>query len=532
MNAPAGEVLVKVAALDELIERGVKVVKVGRKQIALFHGPKGVFACSNRCPHEGYPLSEGSLADGCVLTCNWHNWKFDLASGETLVGGDRLRRYPVRIENGAVLLDVADPPPAARAAGALANLDEAFDDHDYTRLARELSRLEMAGGDPLDAARRAVVRAHDRFEFGTTHAVAVAADWLALHEARAQDPDAAVRLVPLLEAIAYLAWDALREPRRPFAAGSAAYDAAALVAAIEAEDEAGAVALVRGGLAAGLSARDLEAPLAAAALAHYADFGHSAIYVYKTGQLIDRLGPAVAEPLLLAQVRQLIYATREDLIPEFRDYRPSLEAWDERRSAAAVTLEDFAGQPLRRCLTLAAASGGDRQALFDALLGAAAWSMLHYDLAVQERTDVPVSQNVGWLDFTHAVTFANAVHALCARHPRLWPRGLLQMACFVGRNAAFVDRGLDVSRWRVANPRAFFEAELERLLDHAQPEYIIAAHQLKTLVAAREEIERAPDAPWVEILLAALNRFLRGPMKRKHVLRTARQALAFVESEG
>ena len=35
--------------------------------------------------------------------------------------------------------------------------------------------------------------------------------------------------------------------------------------------------------------------LGAAALAHYADFGHSAIYVLKTGQLIDRLGNTVSE---------------------------------------------------------------------------------------------------------------------------------------------------------------------------------------------------------------------------------------------
>jgi nitrite reductase/ring-hydroxylating ferredoxin subunit len=531
MNAPSSAFFVKVATLDALAERKVQVVKVGGKQIALFHGPKGVFACNNRCPHEGYPLSEGSFADGCVLTCNWHNWKFDLASGETLVGGDRLRRYPARIEDGAVLVDVSDPAPGERAASALDNLEEAFDDHDYTRLARELARLEAAGGDPLEAMRRALLRAHDRFEFGTTHAVAVAADWLALREARAGEPDAALRQVPLLEAIAYLAWDALREPRYPFAAGSAPYEPARLVAAIEAEDEAAAVAQVRGALAAGRTARDLEAPLAAAALAHYADFGHSAIYVYKTGQLIERLGPDVAEPLLLAQVRQLIYATREELIPEFRGYAPALAAWDSR-GTPTVGMGDFAGQPLKRCLATAAAAGGDRTALFHALFGAGAWNLLHYDLAVQERTDVPVSQNIGWLDFTHAITFGNAVHTLCARHPALWPQALLQMACFVGRNAGYVDRDLDVTPWRVEQPQAFLDDAFAGLFDHAQAEYIIAAHQLKTLAAAREEIERTPDAPWVATLLAAVNRFLHGPMKRKHVLRTARQALAFVESEG
>src|SRR3546814_3305282 len=57
--------------------------------------------------------------------------------------------------------------------------------------------------------------------------------------------------------------------------------------------------------------------------------------------------------------------------------------------------------------------------------------------------DKPVSHNVGWLDFTHALTFGNAVRVLCGRYPRLWPQGLLQIACFVGRNAGFTDKAVD-----------------------------------------------------------------------------------------
>ena len=89
-------------------------------QILLLHTERGVFACANRCPHEGYPLSEGSLADGCVLTCNWHNWKFDLGSGATLVGGDQLPRYPVRLEAGRVWVDITPPDPELRRQTALA----------------------------------------------------------------------------------------------------------------------------------------------------------------------------------------------------------------------------------------------------------------------------------------------------------------------------------------------------------------------------------------------------------------------------
>ena len=81
----------------ELEKQPVKMKRIGGRQIAFFMTPDGVRACDNRCPHEGYPLSEGSLSSGCILTCNWHNWKFNLESGDNLFGGDRLRTYPVEL---------------------------------------------------------------------------------------------------------------------------------------------------------------------------------------------------------------------------------------------------------------------------------------------------------------------------------------------------------------------------------------------------------------------------------------------------
>jgi len=528
---------VAVAELATLAARGVMVVKHGRKQIALFHTETGVYACNNRCPHEGYPLSEGTLSGDaagrtCLLTCNWHNWKFDLESGETLVGGDRLRRYPVRLAEGSVWIDVSDPPPQARIAAALEALHDSFRRHEYDRMAREIARIAKAGGDPLAALRAAIHWTHDRLEFGATHAHAAAADWLALRETLPVG-DAAVRLVPLTEIVGHLAWDSRHEPRYPFPAGHADYAPERLVAAIEDEDEAAAVAQVRGALAAGLDYAALEAPLAEAALAHYADFGHSAIYVYKVGQLIARLGPEVTEPLLLALVRSLIYATREDLIPEFRDYAPALADWPRDAAAPAQPprAEDFIGLPLRAALGRCRDFAGDPEALHGALLGAAGWSLLHFDRAYEANNDGPVSDNVGWLDFTHAVTFANAVRVLCRRHPALWPQGLLQIACFLGRNAPYTKADLDTAPWRVDDPAAFRKALTARLLDHGQFEYIVAAHLLKLATAVQEEIAAAPEAAWQADLLAGLNRLLNTPIKRKFTLRTARQSLDFVARE-
>ncbi|MEX0759799.1 MAG: Rieske 2Fe-2S domain-containing protein, partial [Tistlia sp.] len=239
----------EVASLEELGPRGRRLVKVEGRQIALFRSGDSVFACNNRCPHEGYPLIEGSLAEGrdpgsCVLTCNWHNWKFDLVGGETLVGGDRLRRYPARVIEGRIQLDLSEPPAEVRRQAALEGLAGAFRRNERDRMAREVARLEHAGGDPLDALRRAVEWTHERFEFGTTHALAALPDWLRLRDERADGP--AERLVPLIEVLDHLNWDSLREPARPFPEARAPWSAPALVEAVEAEDEAAAIAVQRG----------------------------------------------------------------------------------------------------------------------------------------------------------------------------------------------------------------------------------------------------------------------------------------------
>lgn len=526
--------LVHAVSLKELRAKGRHLFKTEGKQIVLFAGEDGIYACNNRCPHEGYPLMEGKLdpdskGGGCILTCNWHNWKFDLASGETLVGGDKLRRYPVEIIDGEVWVDTADPPPEEVAAAALNSLRDSFRRHEYDRMAREISRLQKAGTDPLDALRAAFAWTAERFEYGCSHAQAGAADWLAIRDDYAAGE--AERLVPLVEVVGHLAWDTLREPAYPYPEESLPYDPAALVAAIEAEDEPAAVARLRGALNAGLSFRELEGPLAEAALAHYQDFGHAAIYVQKTGELIDRLGPEAAEPLLLSLVRSLVYATREDLIPEFRAYGPALAAWDGA-GREPIDAENLTSLSVPKVLARVNASSGDRRALYDALLGAASWQFLHFDTDIMFASNKPVSQNVSWLSFSHAITFANAVRTLCGRHPQLWPQGLLQIACFLGRNAGFVDKSLDETPWRVQDPEAFLDTALKGLLDHGQAEYIVAVHHVKLLSAVKAEVTAAPEAPWVPILLAAVNRFLNEPFKRKHTLRTAKQALGFVAAEG
>jgi hypothetical protein len=445
------------------------------------------------------------------------------------VGRDPVRTYAISERGDEIFIDLSDPPADAQRAHALNGLDQAVVDVDLARMARETARLERAGFDGKTAITHAFAARSDFLEGGMTHAHAAGADWLALSE-RTNSPEQ--RLAALLEPVHHIAWDSQGSAAFPFSEESAEWNADAYVAAVEREDEADAVAIMRGALAAGLTYAALRPAIAEAALSHYADFGHCAIYTLKTGQLIDHLGADVAEPALLALTRMLVLATREERLPEFRGYAKAHAEWHDGGHTPALT-EDFVGLSIDGVLkrTIASSRRPMRE-LFDALVGAACWNLLHFDTAVQVATDNPIADNISWLDFTHALTFANASRHLCEERPDLWPHAALQLALFIGRNRKYVRAEGDVSRWRVMDRSEFITSKMAGLYDHGIPEPIIACHHLKVLFALEDELTASPDAPWADDMLSAVNRYLHTPMKRHHGLRTASQALDFVAKEG
>ena len=514
---------------SELHVKGRKLVREAGKQVLLIEADGRIFAIANRCPHEGYPLSEGSLGPDCLLTCNWHNWKFDLANGEAVVGRDPVRTYPIELRGDEIFADLSDPPADAQRTHALKGLDAAIADNDLSRMAREIARLERAGFDATDALSHAILTRNNRLENGMTHAYAAGADWLAM-AARAPSPDK--RLTAMLEPVAHIAEDTLGASEFPYAQLTEQWNADGFLSAMEAEHEAEAIAHVRGAVAAGIPYAALRPAFGAAALAHYADFGHSAIYTFKSGQLIAQLGDQASEPVLLALTRSIVRATREERLPEFRFYAKALAAWDGTGQEPARA-QDFIGQAIDGALKHALASSGrPHQELFDALLGAAASNLLRFNRAFEMATGGAIADNISWLDFTHALTFANACRHICADSPELWPQVLLQMALFVGRNRKYVDSKEDVYRWRINDRGEFLAREMDAVYDHGIPEPIIACHRVKMLCALADELSASPDAPWADEMCAAVNRYLSSPMKRHHGLRTATQAMEFIAKEG
>jgi toluene monooxygenase system ferredoxin subunit len=63
-------------------------------------------ACAGVCPHEDVALAGGEL-DGAKLTCPGHGYVFDLHTGHCRHDpGLELRRYPIRIVDGEIWVDL------------------------------------------------------------------------------------------------------------------------------------------------------------------------------------------------------------------------------------------------------------------------------------------------------------------------------------------------------------------------------------------------------------------------------------------
>lgn len=82
-------------------------VRAGERVYALVNLDGELYALDNNCPHNGGPLSKGTLY-GSALSCPWHAWRWDVRSGRNVWPATawRVPRVPVRIVGDEIQLPV------------------------------------------------------------------------------------------------------------------------------------------------------------------------------------------------------------------------------------------------------------------------------------------------------------------------------------------------------------------------------------------------------------------------------------------
>jgi nitrite reductase/ring-hydroxylating ferredoxin subunit len=415
-----------------------------------------VHAIDDRCPHQGYPLSQGSVREG-VLTCDWHNWKFELETGACTFGGEPVRRYPTRVEDGRVHLNAAIDR-GAEARRCTASLRKALWGDETARALREALRLGELGIGPADTGLGSLaigfellaLDGAERGEYGFDHALALLADllswvergWVPAEEAFAAAAHAIAEPSLHLGARGAPRPGATVDPRASLAklVDLDVAEPAQVADALAAERRDEAEVLVR----AIVEARGPDGARAALmpfVSRHLYDYGHGAIYLAKGIELSRRFSSAAVE--VMAAVTVLLgWATAETSLPPFTATREAMahlaeiklpDARGEVRDRPAYEAAVLAGEREAVEATIAQlAAGADPIALLRAIAHAASARVRRFDSAWERRVDAEVTV----LGVTHAVTFAESAIALSTAphaHPLHAARLAVLAAGFTGK---------------------------------------------------------------------------------------------------
>ncbi len=110
---------ISVCRASEVREGRGRVVMARGQRVALFRQQARIFATSNVCRHQGGPVGEGQIVDGCI-TCPWHGWNYQPEDGcSPPPFQEVLETYNIRVIAGHVWLKATANPLGTRCAGSL-----------------------------------------------------------------------------------------------------------------------------------------------------------------------------------------------------------------------------------------------------------------------------------------------------------------------------------------------------------------------------------------------------------------------------
>ncbi len=108
---PVSDGWLRVASAGDMVDSRAKIVKPQKGEaIAVFRNGNEITAVSNVCRHQGGPLGEGKIIDGCI-TCPWHGFQYRMEDGcSPPPFTEKIATYATRIVDGIVYVN---PQPNA-----------------------------------------------------------------------------------------------------------------------------------------------------------------------------------------------------------------------------------------------------------------------------------------------------------------------------------------------------------------------------------------------------------------------------------
>ncbi|WP_247002601.1 Rieske (2Fe-2S) protein [Halosolutus gelatinilyticus] len=433
----------ELSSLAELEETGRKQVAIDGTPLVAFYHEGEVRVVDNRCPHMGFPLSEGTVEDG-VLTCHWHHARFELSCGDTFdPWADDVQTYPTETRDGTVYVNpnpVRDRSPGEHWADRLGTgLEENL------RLVVAKASIGLLDADvdyrePMASA----------LEFGTRYRESGWGPGLTILGCMANvmdDLEPEDRKRALYTGVRHVADDCANEPpnfdQPSFSTRGLALDRLKswFRDCVEVRDADGAERCLRTAIADGRSEAEVAELVVAAGTDHpYLSTGHVLDFANKAFESLDHVDWEQADDTLASLVDPLVTASRSDeqsswrqpidLVALLQDVyggdvgeTSGLESLVAESDGARASGDGDGNAWVPPADLQETLLGDDPEAIVDALADAirsgATTEALAGEVAHAAATRVAqfgtANEFSDWNTVHHAFTYANAVHGFARR---------------------------------------------------------------------------------------------------------------------
>jgi len=459
-----GRYFVKVAGVAELEQRSFKVVTIDDRHILLLRADGQIRALDSRCPHMGYPLSQGTIKDG-VLRCHWHHWRFDLSSGGCFTeGGDDVAVFPLMIRDGAVWVS---PVPLegyvrSRTEKLMGDLRQGMEERNTFLIAKAVAGLRAMNVPDRDILSAGAMHGL-RFRQGGFSMGLTILTCMGLLVPHLQADDKALADV---HGLVNCARDSFSGPPRRMLRPlpSTQFTGKAQLTRwfrlfIEDREAAGAERILRSAVAAGYSMEDLIELLVVAATDHYfLSTGHVIDFTNKAFELFEVMTADGALPIGETDTQEVLATTLSAVVrpmamgfrhEEDADWHETIEPQEALFSALPTLLaqprdphwaSDGRPEALRDGM-LAGKPDEITQALQHALEQGASVAALSSVLAragIHRVARFHVQNEEDWDDVLHVISYANAIDSLTRRASGRSLEGDLALMKAVTHGAMFV----------------------------------------------------------------------------------------------
>ncbi len=412
--------------LEDLNATGMTVVQTDLGPLLVVCDGSRCFAVEDRCPHLGFPLHRGSIADG-ILTCHWHHARFDVASGGGFdLWADDLPTAQVQLR-GDELWVSAQTRYADGDAHWKNRLRAGLEHNLPLVIAKAILGLRREG-----VAVQQLVR--DAALFGAQHRETWAAGLTVLTALANLTPEMSdnATYLALYKAIRHVAQDCEGQPARHACRPLDKPLPAATIerwlrrwTAVRHADAAERTLLTA--TSGGLAPAELgEMMLLAATDRVYADGGHCVDFVNKAFELLDHIGWQHASAILATTAALLTGGRGAEETSAWRHPVDLIalcaDAANEAGAAMAAGLEQR-GKWRAMPDLVDTLLGDDAEAVIKALIGALGdgaeasrlGAALAYAAAVRVARFGSANEHSDWESAHHAFTYANALHRMLVR---------------------------------------------------------------------------------------------------------------------